>query len=241
VVDLSTPDELARRAAELERAAPQEILRRLIGTYKERVAVACSFGGPGGLVLVDMALEIDPGATVYFLDTGLLFAETYALVETIAARYGIAVNAVGPDLTLETQSERFGPSLWAREPDRCCALRKVAPQRAFLRNYDAWVSAIRRDQAPTRAATPVVQWDETFGLVKVNPLVNWDQQAVFDYLAERGIPYNPLHDQGYPSIGCTPCTRPVLEGEDPRAGRWSGAAKIECGLHPAGREFAGRA
>jgi phosphoadenosine phosphosulfate reductase len=234
LIETSKVEDLARLAAEFEDAEPQAILRWTFDTFGDRVAVGCSFGGPGGLALVDMALELRHGVTIYYLDTDLLFDETYALVETIARRYGITPKAIGPALTLAEQAAQHGPELWKREPDRCCGLRKVAPQREFLRGYDAWVTAIRRDQAATRAATPPVMWDPRFDLVKVSPLVRWDERAAWRYLAERKIPYNPLHASGYRSIGCTPCTRPTAEGEEPRAGRWSGTGKVECGLHGAG-------
>jgi phosphoadenosine phosphosulfate reductase len=161
-------------------------------------------------------MKIDRSIPVAYLDTGLLFEETYALVETVAARYGITPIAIVPKQSVQEQKAVHGDALWAREPQRCCALRKVDPQRAFLGDYDAWITGIRRDQSSTRKQTHVVQWDE---------------RAVWRYIADHDIPYNPLLSRGYTSIGCTHCTRPVATGEDARAGRWSGFEKTECGLH----------
>jgi len=131
------------------------------------------------------------------------------------------------------QAELYGDELWARQPDLCCATRKVEPLQRALGEVDAWVTGVRRDQAPTRANAKKVEWDEKFGLVKANPLADWTLKEVWAYIHEHDVPYNPLHDRNFPSIGCTHCTRPVMPGEDPRAGRWAGQDKVECGLHPA--------
>lgn len=224
-------DQIRQAAARLEDAAPEAVLNWAIRTYGTRAALACSFGGPTGMVLLDMALALEPRLPVFYLDTGLLFPETYALIERVSARYGITPIAVHPAMSVAEQALAHGPALWAREPDRCCDLRKVQPQRAFLAGYDAWITGLRRDQASTRRATPVVSWDEQGGLVKIAPLARWSEREIWTYISAHEIPYNPLHDQGYPSIGCTHCTRPVQAGEDMRAGRWAGFAKIECGLH----------
>ena len=218
-------------ARTFEDAAPQEILSWAARIFRGHLALACSFGGPSGLVLLDMAMQIDRGIPVYYLDTGLLFAETYALIGAAGKRYGIAPVAVQPARTLEEQAEDHGPALWERNPDQCCNLRKVEPQRAFLKGYDAWISGVRRDQSRTRAGLDIVGWDSKFNLVKINPLATWSEDMVWTYVRAHGIPYNPLHDRGYPSIGCTTCTIAVKPGEDARAGRWSGFAKSECGLH----------
>ncbi len=230
-VILPTPADLERLASELEEQTPQEILAWAIATYGDRVTLACSFGGPSGMVLLDMALQIKPDLPVFYLDTGFLFPETYALAEEVAARYHITPQALQPALTPEAQAEQYGAALWTRDPDQCCDLRKVAPQREYLNNYDAWITGLRRDNASTRRATPVVQWDGKFGLAKVSPLARWSERDVWMYIAVHDIPYNALHDQSYPSIGCTHCTRAIAPGEDMRAGRWSGFQKIECGIH----------
>ena len=149
----------------------------------------------------------------------------------IEERYRIKVERTHPELTPEAQAEKFGAALWASNPNQCCDIRKVEPLKKYLASLQAWVTGIRRDQAPTRANTRKLEWDAKFGLVKLNPLADWTWTQVWDYIKENDVPYNPLHDQNYPSIGCTYCTRPVQPGEDPRAGRWSGTGKIECGLH----------
>ena len=223
--------DLERIARELEASPPQEILAWALATYKPRITLACSFGGPSGMVLLDMVEQIDPSIPVFYLDTRLLFPETYALAKEASQRYGITPRAVRPSLSVSQQAEQYGDALWARDPDRCCELRKVIPQHRALKGFDAWITGLRRDQSATRSLTPAVQWDSKFGLVKINPLVNWGEREVWQYIAAHQVPYNPLHDRGYPSIGCIHCTRPVTQGEDLRAGRWSGFEKTECGLH----------
>jgi phosphoadenosine phosphosulfate reductase len=183
------------------------------------------------MALLDLTLRLDRSVPVYYLDTGLLFPETYALVERAGRHYGITPIAVKPELSLDEQAERYGDQLWASDPDRCCALRKVAPQRAFLHGFDAWLTAIRRAQTTTRAGVDAVAWDASAELTKVSPLYDWSDEEVWDYVGAHGVPVNALHFDGYPSIGCVPCTRRVASGEDARAGRWAGFAKTECGLH----------
>jgi phosphoadenosine phosphosulfate reductase len=168
---------------------------------------------------------------VFTLDTDFLFPETYALIDTIEKQYGLEVERTRPEYTPEAQAEKFGAALWGSHPDQCCNIRKVEPLKKHLSGLQAWVTGVRRDQAPTRANTKKLEWDAKFGLVKLNPLADWTSPQVWDYIRENSVPYNPLHDQNYPSIGCTYCTRPVMPGEDPRAGRWSGFNKTECGLH----------
>jgi phosphoadenosine phosphosulfate reductase len=218
-------------ARALEDAPPKEILRWALRTYAPRIVLACSFGGATGIVALDIAMKIDRRTPVYYLDTGLLFPETYALVERIAAKYGIVPLPVRPPLNLAAQARAFGEELWKRDPDACCSLRKLEPQSDFLAGYDAWITGIRRDQTATRRDAAVVEWDAQFGLVKINPFANWDQAKIWAYLRFYDLPYNALHDEGYASIGCTPCTRAVAPGEELRAGRWPGFGKTECGLH----------
>jgi phosphoadenosine phosphosulfate reductase len=230
-----TPAEAALLASEaaaaLERAPADEILRWVVETFAAKVAVASSFGGPSSVVIVDMALQIDPQIAVTYIDTGVLFPETHALVDSVRRHYGIDVRAVRTPVALAEQAKVFGESLWARDPDLCCALRKVLPQRNLLREFDAWITGLRRDQSDARSRTPVVQWDQNFGLIKINPLARWTQREVWEYIRERELPYNALHDRGYPSVGCTHCTAAVAPGEAQRAGRWQGFQKTECGLH----------
>lgn len=218
-------------AHDMEDCSPQEILAWAIDTYRPRITLACSFGGPTGMVLLDMVMQIARATPVFYLDTGFLFPETHQLIEETQRRYGITLQAVRPQLTVAGQAAGYGEALWERDPDRCCELRKVIPQQEALKGFDAWITGLRRDQASTRQATPVVAWDKKFGLVKLCPLARWDERAVWRYIFDHDVPYNQLHDQGYPSIGCTNCTRPVSPGEDLRAGRWSGFTKTECGLH----------
>jgi phosphoadenosine phosphosulfate reductase len=208
----------------------ERIVRRTLSDHAGRVALACSFGGPSGMALLDLTLRIDPSVPVYYLDTGLLFPETLALVERVASRYAVTPIAVRPELSVEAQAERYGEALWSTDPDRCCALRKVAPNRAFLRTFDAWLTGIRRTQSTTRSDLDPVQTDAD-GIYKVSPLYDWTDDDVWDYVNANGVPVNALHSEGYPSIGCFPCTRPVAAGEGHRDGRWTGFAKTECGLH----------
>jgi phosphoadenosine phosphosulfate reductase len=200
-------------------------------TYGERVVLAVSFGGLGGLVLLDIAIRIAPKLPVYYLDTGLLFPETLAFVRTIEAHYGISAIPVRPTLALVDQAAAHGDALWQRDPDLCCALRKVQPQRAFLKDYAAWMTGLHRGNLATRTDVPRVSWDAAANVVKVSPLAAWNTDTLETYAREHQLPVNPLHADGFPSIGCMPCTRRVGPGEDPRAGRWPGFAKTECGLH----------
>jgi phosphoadenosine phosphosulfate reductase len=226
-----TEDALRAIAGSLEGQPPEAVLRWALQHFgADEIALACSFGAED-MVLLDMIARLRPGSRVFYLDTGLLFPETYDLVNQASARYDVRLEQVLPAMTVAAQAEAHGDALWARNPDQCCHIRKVEPLRQVLAGLSAWITGIRREQSPTRAGAQVVEWDHKFGLVKVNPLAAWSEQAVWGYITAHGVPYNPLHDQGYPSIGCTHCTRPVRPGEDPRAGRWSGLAKTECGLH----------
>jgi phosphoadenosine phosphosulfate reductase len=218
-------------APEFEDASPQEILTWALARFSGRIALSCSFGGPTGLVALDMALAIEPALPVFYVDTSLLFPETYALVAVVERRYGIRVQALRSALSMDDQRDVYGDELWKRDPDRCCEIRKVEPQRSFLASHDAWISGIRRDQTIARRDARIVHWDERFGVVKVNPFARWDEGMVWTYIHAHGLPYNALHDRSYPSIGCTHCTRAVRQHETARAGRWPAFAKVECGLH----------
>jgi phosphoadenosine phosphosulfate reductase len=223
-------DELRRTSTQLEAATPQEILRWAVDRFAPRFTMATAFG-PEGMVILHMLAEIAPSTPVFNLDTGYQFAETLELRDRVARRYGIEVELKRPQLTVEQYEAQQGGPLYKTNPNQCCADRKLAVLRDAVRGMHGWASAIRRDQSPDRAKAPIVGWDKKFNLVKVSPLANWTKQQVWKLITEHDIPYNPLHDKGYTSIGCWPCTRAVLFGEDDRAGRWSGFAKTECGLH----------
>jgi phosphoadenosine phosphosulfate reductase len=225
-----TRDEIGRHAESLETRAPGEILKWAADQFAPRLTFATSLGLED-CVIADLAASLSLPIDMFTLDTGLLFPETYELWRRIEDRYGIVIRAVRPVHTVDEQAVHEGPELWGRDPDRCCEQRKMQPLRAALSGYDAWITAIRRDQTPERAGAPVVGWDGRFGLIKINPLVRWTFDDVQAYVREHQVPYNPLHDRSYPSIGCMPCTSPVMPGEDPRSGRWRGREKTECGLH----------
>ena len=224
-------DAIRSANALLDRAGPGEILEWAIGRYGEDLTLACSFGGASGMVLLDMVQQLQPSTEVFYIDTDYLFAETHQTLAAAREHWPEAkIVRYGTDLTPEAQAEQYGPALWERDPDLCCDLRKVEPNRQALLGKRGWISGLRRDQTG-REETPAVLWDEKFELAKVNPLINWDEKLLWSYIFERGLPYNLLLDRGYPSIGCTNCTRQVQPGEDARAGRWAGFDKLECGLH----------
>jgi phosphoadenosine phosphosulfate reductase len=177
-----------------------------------------------------MVMAIQPTVEVFYLDTDFLFPETYALRDRCEAKYGFKSAGYRSLLTPAEQAARHGEALWSRDPDRCCDLRKVEPNQRALQERGAWISGIRRDQSKTRSATPIVEWDTKFDLVKVNPLANWTERQVWAYIVANEVPYNELHDRSFPSIGCTHCTQPVKAGADPRSGRWQGFDKEECGI-----------
>ncbi len=213
---------------------PETLLRWAAETFQDEVAMASGFG-PEGVSLIDIAVRVQPRIRIFTLDTDFLFPETYKLIEKIEQRYGIAIEKVKSRLSPQEQERRHGAALWARDPDACCDLRKVEPLRRKLAGLRAWITSIRRDQTAARATATKLGWDSKFHLVKINPLADWTTKQVWNYIHQQKLDYNPLHDHGYPSIGCTHCTRAVLPGEDARAGRWSGFSKTECGLHlPAG-------
>jgi len=216
--------------AEAESWSAEDVLRWGFGRFAPDIAIASAFGAEG-MVLVDLASRLRNNFRVFTLDTGFFFPETYELIETVERRYGIKVERCRPELTPEQQESVHGAALWTRDPDRCCALRKVEPLANKLRQLTAWVSAIRRQQTAARASSFKIEWDAKFELVKLNPLADWTSDDVWTYIHSHCVPYNPLHDRNYPSIGCTHCTRAVRPGEHPRAGRWSGFEKTECGLH----------
>lgn len=220
-------------ARDLAAASPQDVLRWAVREFHPRLLMATAFGAEGCCIL-HMLAEIEPAVTVINLDTGYQFPETLELRERIKVRYGIEVIYIRPELTVAEYEAEHGGPLYSHRPDQCCHDRKVLPLRRAMADYDprSWISAIRKDQTENRASNAsVVQWDAKFNVVKVNPLLNWTKKDVWGFIHKHDVPYNPLHDQDYPSIGCWPCTRAVQPGEDDRAGRWAGKVKKECGLH----------
>ncbi|AHY46156.1 cysH: phosophoadenylyl-sulfate reductase [Rubrobacter radiotolerans] len=229
-------EEIPSISRRLEEAGAEGVIRWALERYGEELTLSVSFGGAEGMVLLDMLVRqmertgID--AWVYTLDTGFLFEATVEYRERVLARYpNLKFKVVEPRLTVEEQVRKYGPELWSCVPDLCCQARKIEPQQRWLGDFSAWMTGIRRDQTAARSDTPVVERDEFFRVDKIAPLAGWSKGDVDRYVEEHGLELNPLLSQGYRSIGCEPCTRPVAEGEDYRAGRWSGSDKVECGLH----------
>jgi phosphoadenosine phosphosulfate reductase len=227
VVKESVSEEL-RRAS--EHWTPQHTLAWAFETFGNRVAISSAFGAEG-MVIIDMASRIRPDFRLFTVDTEFLFPETYKLMDRIEERYGVTIERAFSLLSPEEQERTHGTALWGRDPDLCCSLRKVEPLRRKLTELNAWITSIRRDQTSARSGAHRIEWDTKFNLVKINPIVDWTAKHVWRYIHDHDVPYNELHNQDYPSIGCTHCTRAVRAGEDPRAGRWPGFAKTECGLH----------
>lgn len=216
---------LAEAPPDLEDATAEEVVAHMVERYHPRLYVAASFQKETA-VLMDVVLRAEPEARFFTLDTGVLFAETYAALRDTERRYGIEVD-VYQGISLARQGALEGERLWERDPDRCCAMRKVAPLHEALGGVDAWMTGVRREQSSTRRHAPKLGWDARHGVWKGNPLADWSEREVWDYLEAHDLPYNELHDRGYASIGCTHCTRPA-GGRD---GRWAGREKTECGLH----------
>lgn len=230
---VETPELLAQLAAAsdlLEGAHPRDIIRWASENYAPYLTMATAFGPEGCLILHYLA-EVAPQTYVFNLETGYQFKETLELRDRIAARYGFTVDLIRPDTTVEEYEKLHGGPLYKTKPDQCCWDRKVSTLKATAQGFRAWMSGIRRDQSDDRSGIPIVKWDKKFQLVKISPLATWTKNMVWKEITAHDIPYNPLHDQGYTSIGCWPCTRAVGVGEDERAGRWSGFQKTECGLH----------
>lgn len=219
---------LAQEAGErLEGESPKVILSWVADTFGDRWCVTASMADA---LLIDMASAVLPGVHVVFLDTGYHFAETLATRDRIVARYPITLHSIEPRQTVAQQDATFGPRLHDRDPDACCSLRKVEPLRRTLDGYEAWASGIRREETASRRSAGVIEWDRKRSMVKVNPLAAWTQEQVDEYVMANDVEVNPLVYDGFPSIGCAPCTRRVLEGQDARSGRWTGT-KNECGIH----------
>jgi len=229
VIDVDQLRETALLAGpELELAPAEAIIEWAVDTFGSRFCVTSSMGDA---VLSHLASRVAPGIDVIFLDTGYHFPETIGTRDAVEATMPVNVVTLGPSISVRQQDEEYGPELYKRDPDLCCALRKVQPLQEGLADYDAWATGLRREETHNRVIAPVVGWDEKKRKVKVSPLARWTQHDVDRYIAEHGVLVNPLTYDGYPSIGCWPCTRRVAAGEDARSGRWAGTGKTECGIH----------
>lgn len=216
-------------ARELGESAPAlDVAQWAAQSFPGTLAVACSMADA---VLPHLIAQVAPGVDVLFLDTGYHFPETMGTRDAVAATMDVRVVDIHPELTVAEQDARHGVDLWSRDPAACCRMRKVEPLARALEGYEAWATGVRREEAPTRTGTPLVGWDETHGIVKINPLAAWSFEELTDYAQQHGVIINPLLYDGYPSIGCAPCTRRVAPGDDPRSGRWAGFTKTECGIH----------
>ncbi len=219
-----------RLSNRFDHAATTDLMTWAVQTFSNGLSVGTSFGA-SGIVLMDLTLQINPDVDVFYIDTGYFFPETLQLMKRLEDRYQRNFRRVSTQMSIPEQEKRFGPKLYESDPDLCCHVRKVKPMTSALVDSTAWVTAVRRDQAPSRRNTPLVQWSERHNVVKIAPLAAWQESDIWAYIEEHNLPYNELHDQNYPSIGCWPCTRAVQPGEDLRAGRWAGVNKIECGIH----------
>jgi len=230
-----TPDEARSLNERFDTASTAEILRWAWERFGPRAAIGTSFQG-AGLVMMDLARKEGLQFPVFTLDTNLLFPETYELKRRLEEHFGLRIEGLQPEVSLQQQEEAQGPALWKTNPDLCCTIRKVIPLQGRLADLDCWITGLRRQQSDTRSGIGILEvcvFDEASGrdILKLNPMANWSREAVWAHLKENGIPYNPLHDRGYRSIGCQPCTVPSAGGENERAGRWTGFNKVECGIH----------
>ena len=228
ITEAALQDLAERGAAQLDGASALDLVRWTDENFGGNYVVASNMQDA---VLVDLAAKVRPGVDVLFLDTGYHFVETIGTRDAVEDVYDINVLNVTPENSVAKQDELFGKDLFAREPNECCRMRKVEPLGKALRGYSAWVTGLRRVEAPTRANAPLISWDKAFGLVKINPLAAWTDEDMQNYIDTNDVLVNPLVLEGYPSIGCAPCTAKPAEGADPRSGRWAGLSKTECGLH----------
>jgi len=232
-----SPKRIADLNGRFETSHPDELLSWGFETFGSGIVLGTGFG-PSGMFLIDRLQKAGLEIPVFYLDTHLLFDETYELRDRVERRFDIRITRVSTELSVEEQNLQYGEELWKSQPNRCCYLRKVLPLRNYLSDKKAWITGVRRNQAETRRMTEIIEWDPQNRVVKINPLATWTDEEVWDYIHANDLPYNPLHDEGYPSIGCIPCTSPVDENEeDKRAGRWNGSEKTECGIHLPSQEF----
>lgn len=219
-----------RLSNRFDHAATKDLIEWALATFNHGLSIGTSFG-TSGIVLMDLTLQQHPDVDIFYIDTGYFFPETKHLIRRLEERYQRSFRRVSTQLSIADQEKQYGPRLFENDPDLCCHVRKVLPMSQALVDSTAWATAVRRDQAPSRRNTPLVQWSERHNVVKLAPMAHWTEQDIWDYIHEHDLPYNRLHDQNYPSIGCWPCTRAIQPGEDLRAGRWSETEKIECGIH----------
>jgi phosphoadenosine phosphosulfate reductase len=216
---------------QFESAGPDQVLIWGYHMFGSDMVLGTGFG-PSGMFLIYRLWELGINIPIFYLDTHLLFDETYELRDRVEERFNIQITRVSTELSLDEQAEKYGEKLWEEDPNRCCYLRKVLPLRNYLSDKRAWITGIRRSQSETRRKTQFVEWDPENEVVKINPLADWTGEKVWNYIRSKNLPYNPLHDEGYPSIGCIPCTEAVDSGtKDERVGRWNGSEKTECGIH----------
>lgn len=223
-------DDLPALSAKMETWTPQEILAWACDTYGEKLTLATAFGAEG-CAMIAMLADISKDIYLFNLETGYQFEETLETRDRLIEKYGIPIHLVSAKQSVDAMEAEHGGPIYGSNPDLCCHIRKIMPLKETLAGFDAWITAIRREQSPTRKNASIVGWDPKFELVKVNPLANWTKYQLWKYIDDNDVPYNPLHNLGYPSIGCRPCTQSVNDGDDERAGRWAGTAKTECGLH----------
>ncbi|MEX0845015.1 MAG: phosphoadenylyl-sulfate reductase [Balneolaceae bacterium] len=230
-VDLS-PENLGRLNERFEKSGHVELLRWGFETFGQDMVLGTGFG-PSGVFLIHQLQEQQIDIPIFYLDTQLLFDSTYELRDIIEQKYGISITRVSTGLTVKEQAEKYGDQLWKRNPNRCCYLRKVKPLRNYLSDKKAWITGVRRSQSESRRNARMIEWDPENEVVKINPLVRWKGTEIWDHIHRLELPYNPMHDEGYPSIGCIPCTKPVYisKESDDRKGRWDGRDKTECGIH----------
>lgn len=229
MIELSE-ETLIQLQEQFEKSHPGEVLEWAAEHYRDRLAVVTSFQ-PTGIVTLHMLSEIAPNTPVITLDTGFLFPETHNVIDEMENRFRLNLHRVKPQLTVPQQTVKYGGALWESDPNLCCRLRKSLPLEKALTGYEAWIAGLRRDQSPTRANTPIVKWDEKRGMMKLSPFATWTEEMVWTYIDMYDLPYNQLHDVGYPSIGCYHCTQPAQDLDDTRSGRWTKHAKTECGIH----------
>lgn len=219
-----------------EESHPDEVLKWGISQFGDGMVLGTGFG-PSGMYLIHRVVTLAIPVTIFYLDTGLLFSETYKLREELEERFGIDIVPVKTSLSVDEQAEKYGDELWKRDPDRCCYIRKVLPLQNYLSDKKAWVTGVRRSQAATRRQTRIIEWDPANRVMKLNPLAGRTDDQIWEYIHQHGLPYNPLHDDGYPTIGCIPCTQPVSPDGDERSGRWNNHEKTECGIHLPAQNF----